>query len=140
VLSCIVLYCFVFLFLLLNKTPCRRPLCEELKIPHVVMNFAKFLGAQKLRGLLIWWIMKIWLVVHNTSLMQILHFKRKGTYMDNIEKLYIYKETIKDNQLFSKSRVKTNKINLAIFSSVWLQHIPNRASDISNKKHGNNQL
>jgi hypothetical protein len=38
--------------------------------------------------------------------------------MDNIEKLYIYKETIKDNQLFGKCRLKTNKIIVAIFSSI----------------------
>jgi hypothetical protein len=67
-------------------------------------------------------------------------FQKKGTYMDNIEKLYIYKETIKDNQLFSKCRVKTNEIVAAIFSSIQLQHIPNRPSDITNKKHDNNQL
>jgi len=43
---------------------------------------------------------------------------KKGTYMDNIEKLYIYKETVKDHQLFGKCRVQTNKIVVDIFPSV----------------------
>jgi hypothetical protein len=75
---CVVLYCIIFLFIFLDKTPCRRPLHEELTIPQVVKNFAKYYGAQKLRHLLFCNVMKLSLVVYSTFLMQIVHFNKKG--------------------------------------------------------------
>ena len=43
------------------------------------------------------------------NIMQIIHFNKKGARMDTVEKFYIYKETMKGNQLNEKYRVQPNK-------------------------------
>jgi hypothetical protein len=47
----------------------------------------------------------------------ILYFKRKGHYMDTIQKFHIYKEAIIDNHLYDKHTVSPNKIAEVIIES-----------------------
>jgi hypothetical protein len=42
--------------------------------------------------------------------MEILHFSMKSAHLNSIEKFYVYKQTMSDNQLNDKHTVTYNKI------------------------------
>jgi hypothetical protein len=51
-------------------------------------------------------------------IIQVLHFAKRGLYINTIEKVHIYKETVDDNEFNDKHRLTQNGIFKTVANSI----------------------